>query len=46
MTKPKKLSEAQRLQRLVYSSQMEGKKNEKRVSELDALRRATGKRIR
>jgi hypothetical protein len=41
---PKKLTEAQRKQRLLYGSQHLGKRDEKRVSEVDALKRATGKR--
>ena len=44
MTKPKKpMSEAQRKQRLLYGATTFSKKSERRVSELDALRRAAGK---
>jgi len=47
MTKQKKpLSPAQVAQRKLYSATTFGKRSEQRVSELDALRRATGKRIR
>lgn len=40
------LTEAQRRQRAEYGAAAFPKRDEKRVSELDALRRATGKRIR
>jgi hypothetical protein len=40
----KKLTEAQRKQRAIYSSELGHKRNEKRVTEIDALKRATGKR--
>jgi hypothetical protein len=42
--KPKKpLTDAQKRQRAVYNSHFYGKRDEKRLSEIDALKRATGK---